>query len=140
MEAQIQQSWFKRNWKWFVPTLGCGTIIILFVVLAITVVSGVSNLFTNSEPSQYAFDLASKNERVIEVIGVPIEKDGIAKGNFQFSDSDGSAIDMQIPIKGPKGSATLVVVGNKYEGEDWSYSELHIIVSDSQEKIELKEN
>lgn len=140
MEAEIQQSWFKRNWKWFVPTLGCGTIIILFVVLTITVVSGVSNMITNSEPSQYAFDLASKNERVIEVIGIPIEKDGTTRGNFQFSDTDGSSMDMKIPIRGPKGSGTLVVVGNKYEGEEWSYSKLHIIVSDSEEKIELKEN
>jgi len=139
MEEQIQQSWFKRNWKWVVPTLGCGTIIIAFIILALTIVFGVSDMLTNSEPSEYAIELANKNEKVKQEIGVPIERDGLPNGNFNFSGTDTGSIDMEIPIKGSKGNGLLVIIGEKEYG-DWSYSELKIIVKKTNEIIELEDD
>lgn len=138
MEAQIQESWFKRNWKWFVPTIGCGTIIVLLIALAVWIIFGVTDLLTNSEPASYAFEQASKNEKVVQLIGEPIEENGIPNGNFNFSGSDSGSIDMMIPVKGPKGNAVLVVVGEKSAG-DWTYSELHIVIEETGEKIEIED-
>ena len=138
MEAQIQESWFKRNWKWFVPTVGCGTIIVLFIAFVVWIIFGVTDLLTNSEPAAYAFEQASKNEKIVQLIGKPIEENGIPNGNFNFSGSDSGSIDMRIPVQGPKGNAVMVVVGEKSGGE-WTYSELHIVIEDTGEKIELAE-
>lgn len=86
MEGYNRKSWFRRNWKWLLPVGGCLTLILMLMVLVGTLFFGVTKMFANSEPYQYALEQASTNEKVIAVMGEPIEKKGIVSGNMSLSD------------------------------------------------------
>jgi len=135
MEEEIRQSWWKRNWKWVVPTGGCLTIIILFIILAGAAVFGITKAFSGTEPYQESIAKTQNNEQVIELLGEPIETDGIMQGSINFSNNDGSA-NIRIPIKGPKGEGTIYVVGEKLDGI-WNYSELEVRIDQNNETINL---
>ena len=134
MEEVQQKSWFRRNWLWFVPTMGCLTVIVLFFLGIGTLIFGITNMISDSEPAQYAIEKAAESPIVIEALGEPIE-DGIASGSISFNNGDGDA-DLRIPISGPKGSATLRVVAEKYD-DSWSYEKIYVILSDSRQRIDL---
>jgi hypothetical protein len=136
MEENVpHQNWFNRNWKWAVPTGGCLLIIILFIVFAGSMILGVSSLFTGSEPYKEALSAAQSNDLLIKALGEPIEKDGIAKGNVNYKNDEGH-LNLEIPLKGPKGKATLFVVADKYD-EDWEYKVMELEISETGELIPL---
>ena len=136
MEENIpHQNWFNRNWKWAVPTGGCLLIIILFIVFAGSMILGVSSLFTGSEPYKEALLSAQSNEVLIKALGEPIEEDGIAKGNVNYTNGEGH-LKLEIPLKGPKGKALLFVVADKYDA-DWEYKVMELEISETGELIPL---
>jgi hypothetical protein len=135
MEGYNRKSWFRRNWKWLLPVGGCLTLILMLMLLVGTLFFGVTRMFANSEPYQYALEQASTNEKVIAVMGEPIEKKGIVSGNMSLSDDDGEA-NFKLPIKGPKGEGSIVILAVKNYGE-WTYEELYVQIEDSDEVINL---
>lgn len=128
-------SWWKRNWKWVVPVGGCLTIIILFIALLGVGIFGVTKMFTGSEPYTFALEQATNNEQVIELLGQPVETNGIMQGSINFSNNDGDA-DFSIPIKGPNGKGAIYVVGEK-RNDTWSYTELEVRIEKNSEVINL---
>ena len=130
-----QKSWFRRNWLWFVPSMGCLTLIVLGVLGLGTLFFGVTKLLADATPSQYAIAQASKNENVIAILGDSIEKDGIISGNISFTNGDGTA-NLSIPISGTKTSGTIKVVAIKTDGI-WVYETLYVFIKSKQEKINL---
>lgn len=137
MEEQVNKSWFRRNWLWFVPSIGCLTIIIVFILGIGALLVGVTSMLSDSTPSMYALERASKNEYVLQVLGEPIEQKGMTTGSINFSNGDGNA-DLRIPIRGPKGNAVLRVVAEKTDDE-WTYEKLYVIIKNTNEKINLLE-
>ncbi len=136
MENQIsQKSWFARNWGWVVPLGGCLTVIILFFVFLGSVIFGVSELMTGSDPYKEALAKVKQDEYVIEILGKPIETDGIMQGELSFKNSIGKA-DISIPIKGPDGTAKVYVVGTK-QNDQWTYTEMYVIIAETDEQIDL---
>jgi len=132
MEHQVKKSWFRRNWTWFVPTLGCGTIIIIFIIGIV----GIFSLISSSEPTQFAVQKAAENQKIITILGKPIEKYGIPTGEMTYNSDSGSRVDFIIPIKGPRGKASLVIKGRK-EGDAWEYQKLYVLIKETNEKINL---
>lgn len=134
MENRQEKSWFARNWGWL---LGGGCfVLILIVALGIgSLIFGVSKMFTSSTPYKYAMEQATSNQDVIDLIGSPIETDGIMQGNINLSGDDGEA-DFKIPIKGSKGKGRIVVVATKDYGK-WTYEKLYVQIKDSEEQINL---
>ena len=136
MENQEQRkSWFSRNWPWVVPVGGCLTIIILFIVFLGSVIFGVSEIMTNSDPYKDALAKAQQDDYVVSILGEPIEKDGMMQGEISFKNSTGYA-DIVVPIKGPKGEAKIYVEGTK-SFEEWSYKEMYVIIEETNEQIDL---
>ena len=136
MENQGQKkSWFSRNWPWVVPVSGCLTIIILFIVFLGSVIFGVSEIMTNSDPYNDAFARAQQDEYVLSILGEPIEKNGLMQGEISFKNSTGYA-NIVVPIKGPKGEAKIYVEGTK-KSENWSYQEMYLIINETNEQIDL---
>ncbi len=142
MENHVQQkSWFNRNWGWVVPLGGCLTIIVLFFVFLGSLIFGVSELMTESDPYKEALSKVRQDEYVLEILGEPIETNGIMQGELSFKNNTGKA-DISIPIKGPDGKAKVYVIGTK-QNEQWIYSEMYVIISETDEQIDLlgyKEN
>ncbi|GHC45932.1 cytochrome c oxidase assembly factor Coa1 family protein [Ulvibacter litoralis] len=132
------ENWFKRNWKWAVPTGGCLLTILFIIGFAGTMVLGVSSLFTSSEPYKEALTKAQTSQLVIDILGEPIEKDGIAKGSVNYTNGDGYC-NLDIPIKGPNGTAIITVIAEK-QTDVWNYETLELRVHDTGEIITLLEN
>ncbi len=134
-ELVPQKSWFSRNWPWVVPLGGCLTLILLFVFGVGAAIFGVSKMMTGSGPYKDAVHEASNSKYVIEIIGDPIETNGIMSGNISTHNDSGD-VDLNIPLKGPNGEAKVYVIGEKVAGK-WNYEEMYVIIEDSGEKIDL---
>lgn len=134
-EHTPRKSWFSRNWPWVVPVGGCLTLIIIFFVFLGSVIFGVSQAFTNSTPYQDGLIKAQEDEYVIQMLGEPIETNGIMSGDLKFENGEGSA-DISVPIKGPKGEARIRIVGTK-QNEIWTYTELFVIFKETNETVDL---
>lgn len=136
MEEVQQKSWFSRNWGWLLGG-GCISIIIVVVLLFIGVFYKITDSIKGSEPYSHAFSKAIENEKVIYLLGEPIETNGIGTSNFKYNNGRGEA-QLLIPIKGPKGEGSIMVEADK-PGDDWIYSELSVVIEGEQGKINLDE-
>ena len=137
-EVYDNRNWFQRNWKWALPSFGCLTIIIVFALLFGAMVSKVTDMFKDSVPYSVSMEALQKNELVIEKLGEPIEPNGMFQGNINYENDEGTA-DLKIPVKGPKGEATLLVIAEK-KGENWTYQTMNVSFKDSNEIINLIED
>lgn len=137
-EVYDKKNWFQRNWKWALPSFGCLTIIVVFALLFGAMVSKVTDMFKDSVPYSVSMEILQKNELVLEKLGEPIEPNGMFKGNINYQDDQGTA-DLKIPVKGPKGKATMLVIAEK-NGDQWTYQTMNVSFDDSEETINLLED
>ncbi len=104
--------------------LGCGgclTALVAFVVVVYLIVVGAMR---QSTPVQDGLQRAKADARVVSAIGEPIETGFLFMGSIKTENRDGSA-DIRVPISGPKGKATLHVVGTKQDGA-WKYDSMTV--------------
>nr|WP_315220712.1 cytochrome c oxidase assembly factor Coa1 family protein [uncultured Flavobacterium sp.] len=130
---QPKKSWWDRNWKWFVPT-GCVSILVLIGLFISAIFFGVTSMMENSDAYQGAMNTAQHNQLVIDKLGKPIEADGMTSGSINVSGNTGNC-NLEIPIKGSKGTGILFVVATKKV--KWKYSELSVYVKGTDEEIDL---
>jgi len=129
------KSWFSRNWAWAVPGCGCVGIILFVVFGAGAAFFGIKNFVKNATPYDYAVEQAINSPEVMRVLGEPVETNGMMSGNVSIQNKGGSA-DFTVPLKGSKGTGTLVAVAERFDGE-WVYEDLYVIIKDTQERINL---
>lgn len=127
-----KKGWFASNWKWIIPTGGCLSIIVVIVLLAGAMLSKVTTLFEDSTPYQEAMNTLKNNIEIMEVLGEPIEVDGMVKGSINYENDKGDA-SFKIPLKGSKEKAIYTVIANK-EKDTWTYQLLQVEV----EQLELE--
>jgi len=130
----LPKSWFSRNWKWFIPTLILGLVLLLalFVGGLLTFVFG---LLKSSEPYQHAVAVASSNPDVVRELGAPIVPSWYLSGNINVSGNSGDA-DLAIPLNGSRHRGTVYVVAKKTDGA-WTYTKLRMLVEGQESPIEL---
>jgi len=134
-EGIKEKNWFGRNWKWAVPTFGCLGIIIVFILLFGAMVLKVTGMFKDSVPYETGMENLLKNELVIDQLGEPIETNGMFQGNINYENDNGTA-DLKIPVKGPNGEATLLIIAEK-TGDNWTYQTMKVTFEDSNEEVDL---
>jgi hypothetical protein len=78
---------------------------------------------------------ANNHPEVVAALGEPIEAGWLTTGSISIDGSTGRA-DLEIPISGPDGAATLYVQAVKSAGE-WEFEVLRVEVEDSGEVIDL---
>ena len=81
-------------------------------------------LMRNSEPGKHAFALAEKDPRVIAAIGSPVRTGWRFHGDLSVSNDRGRC-DFYLPLRGPRGTASVHVVGTK-DGGVWAYETLDV--------------
>jgi Cytochrome oxidase complex assembly protein 1 len=130
-----QASWISRNWKWFVPVICIGAVVIAvgFFGLIYTAVSG---MMKSSDAYKLAVQSAKTNPRVTREIGSPMKEGFFMTGNINLSNDSGLA-NLAIPISGPKGKGTIYAVASKTKGT-WTFSSL-VVQVDGRPKIDLKQ-
>ena len=74
--ATARPNWWKRNWKWFVPT-GCFTFIVLAVLFVVCIMFFVFSVLKSSDVYKTAVERAKNDQRVVAALGTPI-REGLA--------------------------------------------------------------
>ena len=137
MTPAQQPSWWSRNWKWAAP-VGC-LILLLPILLLTGFVGGILAIVFGSIKStdvyEEALARAQSHPAVIEALGEPVEDRWWMTGQINSSGPSGSA-DIAIPLRGPKGKATLYAVATKSAGR-WEYQTLEVAVDGQPERIDL---
>lgn len=134
MTEVVQDSWWQRNWKWFVP-VGCFGFIMLalagFAMLFALIMGGMRN----AEVTQLAISMANEHAELVAAIGEPIEPRGFISGSINTSGPSGEA-DLAIPVVGPRGRATLYGEATRRQGQ-WSYQVLVAELEDDGPRLDL---
>ena len=104
----------------------------VFVVCIVFFVFGV---IKSSDGYQTALKRAKQDDRVTAALGSPIKDGLVPSGKTSVNGASGDA-NLEIPISGPKGKATIYAVGTKSEGK-WEFSKLTVQVENG-ETIDLK--
>ena len=139
MEEQIQQSWWKRNWKWVVPTGGCLIILIVLFSFIGYGVYQVTDKLTEQTSFFAFFDViqeVQKSTEVKEALGTPIRFDGLQEESYDPEDSE--HLDLDFEIQGGKYNGQLRVIADKTD-DGWQYSTFTITVEETGEIIDLKD-
>jgi hypothetical protein len=129
-------NWWKRNWKWLVPT-GCLSIAVLFVAFIASVVLIVFSAVKSTDVYKDALTRAKAHPAVIEALGSPITEGFLVSGNTNVNGASGES-NLSIPISGPKGKATIYVAATKSLGR-WNYSGLVLETAATHQRINLLE-
>jgi hypothetical protein len=127
-------NWWKRNWKWFVPT-GCLSIALLFVAFIASVVLIVFSAVKSTDVYKEALARAKAHPAVIEALGSPITEGFLVSGNTNVNGASGEA-NLSIPISGPNGKGTIYVAATKSLGR-WNYSGLVMEIAGTHQRINL---
>ena len=128
------KSWLSRNWKWLVPLVGLGTLLVCVGCVAL-VATGLLGTIKSSEPYQQAMTIVQDNPQAVEALGTPIRPGLFVGGSIEVTGPSGSA-ELSIPVSGPRGSGTLYVVGAKTLGT-WQLFTLELAVKGSETRIDL---
>jgi hypothetical protein len=78
---------------------------------------------------------AKSNSAVVADIGEPVEPRLLPNGSVNLNNDAGNA-DLLIPVRGPKGTGKVHVVGSKSAGK-WSYSTLDFQPDDAKPTVNL---
>lgn len=128
------RNWWSRNWKWFVPT-GCLTILALAATFIGVIVVIAFSAIKSTDVYRQALARAQNDSRVVEALGTPVESGMFPSGSTNVSGGSGNA-DISIPVSGPKGSAMVYAVAEKFAGR-WIFSKLVVRVANNDHEIDL---
>jgi hypothetical protein len=132
--VSLPESWLSRNWKWLVPTLIFGLVLLLALFVG-GLLAFVFGLLKSSEPYQHAVSVASSNQDVVRELGAPVAPAWYVSGNINVSENSGDA-NLAIPLKGSLHRGTVYVRAKKTEGV-WRYDKLEMLVEGREVRIEL---
>jgi len=116
---------------------GCFTLILLVLLGIGGLFYGISSAVTDTSAYTEAMKRTTENAYIIETLGEPIEKDGYGSTSVNYTNGY-KTVDFTTPIKGPKGTATLKVIG---EGMDdvWKYSQMDVFIGTEDTIVNLLE-
>lgn len=139
-ELIVEKSWWKRNWKWFLPTFILVFLLLFGVILSSGVegnVTDIAQAYSDNSLYEKAIEKAKTNERVIELIGEiePIDKLAILEGNTIYSNNNNS-VELSIRVRGNKGNGKMDISADK-NGKEWDYKKISIRIKDPKEEIQI---
>ena len=138
-ELIIEKSWFKRNWKWFVP-------IILFVLAVIFLFSSsglggqlgdYGKAYADSSLYTIPMEKVKRNIRVRETLGEiePMGKMAILNGAIHYSE-DNKSVESTIKIFGENGKAMLDISAEWINGS-WVYNKINVRIKNPLQNREV---
>jgi cytochrome oxidase complex assembly protein 1 len=131
------RGWFRRNWKWFIPS-AILTVIVVAAVVATGVIAVRVNRYKSSTPYQTALEIVQESPTVQKLLGSPIkDASWIPSGQLEVSQKGGNGTAaFNFTVAGPKGSAVVQTEARMVQGE-WNVNDLFVRVGD--ERINLRD-
>lgn len=139
-ELIVEKSWWKRNWKWFLPTFLVVFLLLFGVILSSSIdgnITDIAQAYSDNSLYEKAIEKAKTNERVIELIGEiePIDKLAILEGNAVYSNNNNS-VELSIRVKGNKGKGKMDISAEK-NGKELEYKKINIRIKEPKEEIQI---
>lgn len=134
----IEQNWWKRNWKWFLPTLLFSILVGLFLALSIDGnATDIAQAYSDNSLYEKAIEKARSNERVLEIIGdiKPIDKLAFIEGDAIYSNNN-SSVALSLRIEGSKRKGKIDIIADK-NGTKWEYKKINIRIKNPKEEIQI---
>ncbi len=131
-----QPNWFSRNWKWFIPTIIIGPILLIVLFVGGLFTLGMS-VIKSSEPYQHAVSAAANDARVTTQLGTPVTPGWYAGGRFNASGPRGD-VNLFIPLNGSLRNGTVYVVATRSSADEaWRYHRLEVAIDGEPRRINL---
>ncbi len=128
-----QKSWWKRNWKWFVPL---SVILVLIVSFFMSLeISGartdLAQAYSDTELYNNALEKVKSKQKVIDLLGKieTIDKLAILEGEVHYSNNN-QTVNSSIRIKG---KAKMDITANKINNK-WSYKTINVRIKNPPKK------
>lgn len=127
-EITIQQNWWKRNWKWFIPIFA-----IIMVLTAVLISSGLGEItadiaqaYQDTELYENALEKVNANPKVNELLGEvqPLGKMAILEGETRYNNNH-QTVNSTVRITGTKGKGKMDISADKINGQ-WNYSIINV--------------
>ena len=115
-----------KHWKRYLAAAACFAVV-LFV--------GVSLTLGDSEVSKMAVAAAESNPVINQRLGGPIKRGFFTSGSIETDGSSGHA-DLEVPIRGPRGKATIYAVAKKSAGI-WKFETLDVAFDEASPRVSL---
>ncbi len=136
-ELILEKNWYKRNWKWFVPSVVVLSTFALILFIFASPISNIAKAYADTSIYENALEKAQQNQQVIETLGLlePIDKIAIIEGYVLYSNNN-NTVDLTIRVKGTKGKGKMDITANKVN-ENWSYQKIAIRIKDPKKTISI---
>jgi hypothetical protein len=128
-ELLPEPGWWKRNWPWALPVVGCLTFLVVLGVFIGSIFYGVTSMLDDSIPLEYAINKINTDPDIVKLMGFPIVKNGKVQGEFNWINDEKSA-HMTVPISGTKENGTLFIKATAI-GDTWTYQEIRVVIQDN---------
>lgn len=126
------------------PRSGClwaFLVLVMFMVGSGVLIGGgvywAFNGLAKSEAATQALRRASETPAVIDKLGAPLVRGTFATGDYSVNSNGTGRASLNLPISGPKGSGTLVIVGTRAD-QQWTFSRLVVVPADESGEILVK--
>jgi hypothetical protein len=130
----VKTNWFSRHPAWTIGGALAGGLLLL-ICFGAAIFALVFGIMKSSTPYRMALEQARQSTAVAQQIGDPIHAGWFVTGNVQVDGPSGHS-EMQIPITGPKGKATLYFVAGKKLGQ-WTFTALQVEFASTGSRINL---
>ena len=107
------------------------------VMLGVAVFALVMSFMKGADACQMSLKAAQESAVMRVELGEPITMGWVVSGNIKINNSDGTA-DVNVPISGPKGSASIHTVGTKQGGGPWSFTKMQATIEASGKQVDLR--
>lgn len=127
-ELITHKSWWKRNWKWIIPT--CGVIIISITIFFSSGMGGIATdlaqAYADTELYEDALEKVKSNEKITELLGEikPIDNLAILEGQVKYTNNN-TTVNSSIRIVGTSGNASMDISADRINNE-WNYKKINI--------------
>jgi hypothetical protein len=128
--------WWRRNWRWFVPTLGCLFPLLVGILCVSLLLAGLTTALRRAPLYQEALRRAQNDPDVVRLLGRPITAHGRLKGSMTERKNGVEAAEMTVPLAGPRGRAVLRLAGNQ-AGERLSFAMLTVTAERGGARVDL---
>lgn len=117
-------AWRNRHWqsvaafnrtqrKWAIAGF---IITALSLIIWLTSIAVVFHALNNGRPTELAIEIMQHDTKFKRLIGSPIEKTGLAKGNIHVTGTGGNAF-IYFPVQGASAKGTIKLIACKAKGE-----------------------
>ncbi len=127
--------WWQRHWKWAVPLLGLIPLLLIVGAVSLIGLSLINDSMRDHDAYRFALTQTRADPNVTAALGTPIEPDGLSIGSVSTA-GDGGYAHLQIPIKGPRGKATIFFDASSRLGV-WRFATLTVTIDGTTSPIDL---